>query len=277
MLTEINIASALGTVAASVDGSFVTADNAIFATGSSTGAGVLNLGTVQSVVEGFAAEGSIAYDTANNHFYAADGSFLTFAQNGANIALVSQGTTGGTLDLNDAGLSFTPDAGDGTLGVAVTKDGATFNAALDATGTMTLNLSTGIPVITIPKDFSLNLAATTYTGVPIVGNIHGDGVNDVQATLVNGAQIALTSNGTVGANLNHNYYLGDPEKRGDEFIKGYINFLNLVKECNPDSLIICTLGNIKKREIYALVEKAVNIYADEKVVQFKVPDYKIEG
>ena len=51
----------------------------------------------------------------------------------------------------------------------------------------------------------------------------------------------------------------------------------MVKECNPDSLIICTLGNIKKREIYSLVQKAVKLYGDEKVVQFKVPDYEIEG
>jgi lysophospholipase L1-like esterase len=80
----------------------------------------------------------------------------------------------------------------------------------------------------------------------------------------------------LGAN-DYNYYLADPEKRGDEFIQEYIKFLNLVKECNPDSLIICTLGNINKREINALVEKAVQLYGDEKVVYFKVPDYKIEG
>ena len=200
MLTDINIANALATVVAEVDGNFATQNNAIFATGYSTGAAVLNLGTTQSVINGFAASGSIAYDTATNHFYAADGAYLTFAQNGANIALVSQGTTGGTFDLNGAGLSFTPDAGDGTLGLAVTKDGATFSASLDGTGTITLGAA-GVPVITIPKDFSLNVAATTYTGIPLAGTIHGDGVNDVQATLVNGTQIMLASNGTVGANL----------------------------------------------------------------------------
>ena len=80
----------------------------------------------------------------------------------------------------------------------------------------------------------------------------------------------------LGAN-DYNYYMADPEKRGDEFIQEYINFIDLVKECNPDSLIICTLGNIKKREIYSLVQKAVKLYGDEKVVQFKVPDYEIEG
>ncbi len=200
MLTDINIANALATVVAETDSNILTQNNAIFATGYSNGAAVVNLGTAQTVIDGFAASGSIAYDTATNHFYAADGAYLTFAQNGANIALVSQGTTGGTFDLNGAGLSFTPDAGDGTLGLAVTKDGATFSASLDGTGTITLGAA-GVPVITIPKDFSLNLAATTYTGVPLAGTIYGDGVNDIHATLVNGTQIMLASNGTVGANL----------------------------------------------------------------------------
>ena len=80
----------------------------------------------------------------------------------------------------------------------------------------------------------------------------------------------------LGAN-DYNYVLADPEKRGEEFIQEYINFLDLVKECNPNSLIVCTLGNIKKREIYRLVEKAVKLYGDKKVINFKVPDYEIDG
>ena len=201
MLTDINIANALATVVAEVDGSFVTQNNAIFATGYSNGAAILNVGS-PVVIDGFAASGSIAYDTANNHFYAADGAYFTFAQSSvnANIAVVAQGTVGGTFDLNGAGLSFTPDVGDGSLGLVATKDGATFSVSLDGTGTITLGTA-GVPVITIPKDFSLNLAATTYTGVPLAGTIYGDGVNDIYATLVNGTQIAFTTNGTVGANL----------------------------------------------------------------------------
>ncbi len=202
MLTSINIANALATVVAEVDGVFTTQNNAILATGYSNGAAIVNLGTAQTVIDAFAASGSIAYDTANNHFYAADGAYFTFAQSSvnANIAVVAQGTVGGTFDLNDAGLSFTPDVGDGSLGLVATKDGATFSVSLNGTGTITLGAA-GVPVITIPKDFSLNLAAMTYTGVPLAGTIYGDGVNDIYATLVNGTQIALTTNGTVGANL----------------------------------------------------------------------------
>ena len=59
MLTEINIANALATVAAEVDGVFVTQNNAILATGYSNGAAILNVGS-PVVIDGFAASGSIA-------------------------------------------------------------------------------------------------------------------------------------------------------------------------------------------------------------------------
>ena len=79
----------------------------------------------------------------------------------------------------------------------------------------------------------------------------------------------------LGAN-DYNYYMADPEKRGDEFVQDYIKFLDLVKECNPNSLIICTLGNIKKKVIYRLVEKAVKLYKDKQVVVFEVPEYEVD-
>ena len=66
MLTSINIANALATVAANIDGSLATQDNAIFATGYSNGSAILNVGTA-AVTADFAASGSVAYDTANNH------------------------------------------------------------------------------------------------------------------------------------------------------------------------------------------------------------------
>ena len=77
----------------------------------------------------------------------------------------------------------------------------------------------------------------------------------------------------VGHN-DYNYIMVDPDKRGEEFIQEYIKFLDLVKECNPNSLIICTIGNINKKNIYRLVEKAVERYGDERVVNFEVPYYE---
>lgn len=48
----------------------------------------------------------------------------------------------------------------------------------------------------------MNIASNSYTGIPLIGNIHGDGTNDVYVSLVNGTQIALTSNGAIGGNFN---------------------------------------------------------------------------
>ena len=58
MLTSVNIANALATVAANVDINAATQDNAIFATGYSNGAAVVNVGTA-SVNADFAASGSV--------------------------------------------------------------------------------------------------------------------------------------------------------------------------------------------------------------------------
>ena len=200
MVTNINIANAVATVAADADLNFTTQDNFILAWGTTAGTATLNTGTTPTVMDAFLGTGAITYDTASNHLQVVDGSSFSFVQNSVNstVALVALGNAGGTIDLNGAGLSFTPDVGDGALGLAVTKDGSTLNLALDGTGTVTFGTN---GIITVPKDFSLNVAATSYNGIPLTGNIHGDGVNDVYATLVNGTQIALTTNGTVGANL----------------------------------------------------------------------------
>ena len=79
----------------------------------------------------------------------------------------------------------------------------------------------------------------------------------------------------LGAN-DYNYILADQENRNDEFIEEYINFLDLVKECNPDSLIICTVGNIGNNEIFKLIENAVKIYNDEKVISYELPPQSVE-
>ena len=83
-----------------------------------------------NVIDAFTGTGSIAYDTANNHFYAADGASFYFEYNDINVAVVAQGDVGGTLDLNGVGLSFTPDVGDGKLALFVNKDDSTFSASL---------------------------------------------------------------------------------------------------------------------------------------------------
>ena len=58
MLTSVNIANALSTVAANVDVNVATQDNAIFATGYSNGSAFVNLGT-PVMIDNFAASGSV--------------------------------------------------------------------------------------------------------------------------------------------------------------------------------------------------------------------------
>ena len=79
----------------------------------------------------------------------------------------------------------------------------------------------------------------------------------------------------LGAN-DYFYYMADPDKRGEEFIQEYIKFLDLIKECNPSSIIICTMSYIERKVVYTLVQKAVELYNDEKVFCFEVPEYEID-
>ena len=67
-----------------------------------------------------------------------------------------------------------------------------------------------------------------------------------------------------------NYVKAEPEKRNDEFIQEYANFLTLVREKNPDSYIICTVGIMGGGdEIYPLIEKAVDLVGDKKISSYK--------
>ena len=74
----------------------------------------------------------------------------------------------------------------------------------------------------------------------------------------------------IGAN-DYYYILNNPEKRNDEFIQEYINFVMEVRKYNPDSLIICTVGNIGENPIYKLIDEAVKLINDEKVISYELP------
>jgi len=67
-----------------------------------------------------------------------------------------------------------------------------------------------------------------------------------------------------------NYVSKEPATRNEEFIQEYVNFLTLVREKNPDSYIICTVGIMGGGdEIYPLIEKAVQMVGDEKISSYK--------
>ncbi len=69
-----------------------------------------------------------------------------------------------------------------------------------------------------------------------------------------------------------NYVGADPENRSQEFIDGYIAFIEQVREKNPDAYIICTMGTMGGEEIYALIEQAASDYTessgDERIMSY---------
>ena len=67
-----------------------------------------------------------------------------------------------------------------------------------------------------------------------------------------------------------NYVTKEPEKRNDEFIEEYANFLNIVRENNPKSYILCTVGIMGGGdEIYPLIVKAIELVGDDKISSYK--------
>lgn len=76
----------------------------------------------------------------------------------------------------------------------------------------------------------------------------------------------------LGTNDSSYVTASDKEKRSEEFIAGYVSFLKTVREKNPDSYIICTLGTMGCDEVYALVEKSVAQYStaanDKKIMSY---------
>ena len=74
----------------------------------------------------------------------------------------------------------------------------------------------------------------------------------------------------LGTNDN-NYVKADTSKRNDEFTQEYVNFLGAVREANPDSYIICTIGTLGCEEIYTLIEKAIKLFGDSRVKSFLSP------
>lgn len=67
-----------------------------------------------------------------------------------------------------------------------------------------------------------------------------------------------------------NYVKNDPTNRNEEFIQEYVNFLTLIREKNPESYIVCTVGIMGGGdEIYPLIEKAVELSGDSKITSYK--------
>jgi len=77
---------------------------------------------------------------------------------------------------------------------------------------------------------------------------------------------SANQNDVVVINLGTNdsgYVSKDIETRGPEFVEGYVDFLKTIRDRNPDSYIICTLGTMGCADVYELVEDAAEQYKSE--------------
>lgn len=61
----------------------------------------------------------------------------------------------------------------------------------------------------------------------------------------------------------YSYLSSDLEARSPEFVEGYVEFLKMVREKNPEAYIICTMGTMGGAEVYDLIEQAVAQFSEE--------------
>ena len=83
-------------------------------------------------------------------------------------------------------------------------------------------------------------------------------------------------NDIVVINLGTNDHGYASESKQDEYIQKYTKFLELIRSKNPNAYIICTLGMMGCEELFPLIEKAIDLFGDEKVYGFLLPQQKIE-
>lgn len=60
-----------------------------------------------------------------------------------------------------------------------------------------------------------------------------------------------------------NYVTAEFETRSAEFRDGYVSFLKMIRENNPEAMIVCTLGTMGGDTLYPLIEEAADIFREE--------------
>ena len=133
-------------------------------------------------------------------------------------------------------------------------------------------------------------SAVCYSGYGIVSGYTGSGEKNKsslmplayenvghQAIYAEPWDFAAHTYDVVIVNLGTNddsYAKSDLESRGKEFQTGYEAFLKTVRKCNPDSVIICTLGIMGCEELYPYIEAAVKALGDPKILCYQSPVQK---
>lgn len=127
-------------------------------------------------------------------------------------------------------------------------------------------------------------SAVSYSGHGIVSGYSNDGTINTDSlvpdcyTLVgkssdyavawdfdaNPSDVVVINLGT-----NDSSYLShDFDNRKASFVEGYVDFLGVVRENNPDAYIICTVGIMGCEDVYPLIEEAIATVGDAKISSY---------
>ncbi len=141
----------------------------------------------------------------------------------------------------------------------------------------------------IQADYS----AVSYSGFGILSGYTSDGslnadmlVPPVYGNVAKSADYAVPwdfashPSDVVVLNLGTNddsYASKDLETRGAAYQAEYVRFLAQIRKCNPDAVIICTLGIMGCEELYPYIEAAVKEFGDSKVTCYQSQTQNIAG
>lgn len=141
------------------------------------------------------------------------------------------------------------------------------------------------------KKLNADYSAVSYSGHGIISGYSNDGeINTnslVPAYYKNYGSLndyakpwdfTKKPNDVVVINLGTNdysYVSKDFDNRSQEYVDGYVEFLETVRECNPDAYIICTMGIMGGAEMYPLIEQAISDFTaktgDKKIMSYESP------
>lgn len=163
-------------------------------------------------------------------------------------------------------------------------------SASDQYTTKTENFMKSYAYLTAEK-LGADYSAVSYSGHGIISGYSNDGKRNTDnlvppyykncGNLSNYAEpwdFTENPNDVVVINLGTNdysYVSRDFDTRSQEFVDGYEDFLETIRECNPDAYIICTFGIMGGQEMYPLIEQAVEDFSkktgDDKITVFQSP------
>ncbi|MCQ2407672.1 MAG: GDSL-type esterase/lipase family protein [Oscillospiraceae bacterium] len=135
-------------------------------------------------------------------------------------------------------------------------------------------------------------SAVSYSGYGIYSGYSGDGKRNTDSLVPPIYELVAkfggydakwdfdaNPNDVVFINLGTNddsYAKDDLETRAPLYQAAYVDFLRDVRKCNPDAVIVCTLGIMGCTELYPSIEAAVKEVGDPKIFCYESPTHNIQ-